>query len=188
MTVFTLLIVFILINLIFSFSHTDFRQVTNSAVKKISEKDLEYFSEDSEESDKNEEFDHCPPARNDMELQTNYIAIFKVIHHHFAPKEYQQSANLAGKLNLNLEKLMFVCNYEKIPLKGPRLQRLKDARNFALYATLIDDTQFKQMIWAATTRLAIFIGLQFPIMVTTSEEIFELFHAVIALYYNYDYY
>ena len=50
---------------------------------------------------------------------------------------------------------------------------------FRLYKYLTKSTNFQKLVLETTILVCVFIGLQFPVCVTSPNELFELFHSVI---------
>jgi len=105
--------------------------------------------------------------------------VVKDLTDHYSPSEFFLGTLFNNRISIEFSKLQFICHLPTIDLAGPKLKHLRDARKFKLYEQLQNSSNFQKAIWILCTRVSIFIGLQFPCMVTSIDEIVELFHAVI---------
>ena len=104
------------------------------------------------------------------------IAVLLDIRHIFERSFYSMN-NCSFK---NKEVLMFANNVEcKAKLSKATLREFAQYSNFDLYPYLMRSSIFQNLVFESTINVCVFIGMMFPLTVTTPEELFELFHAVI---------
>ena len=160
----------------------------NSAIKNLVKRDFEGDEEEEiDPKDPSPSFKACSEYKDDITFLNTMSDLMSDLLLHFAPKEYLLQDSICDKFKVEKSKLQFICHSESLvkDLKPYQLRKLRQMRNFKLSQNLIGNPEVKRAFLSVTVRLSVFVGLQFPSMVATSEEIFEVFHAVHLLYLNF---
>ena len=130
----------------------------------------------SPEVDLDEYFDVLNDLEDTPEFLTKLIVALLGVKSIFKPSEYCFDDS---KLNIKYD--LTFCREENCTATMTNLQHreFEKCSNFSLYNCCSRNANFKTLVLQTTLNICIFIGLQFPNCVSSVEELFELFHAVI---------
>lgn len=144
-------------------------------------------TEDEDEDDFNVEDFFVGISAEDDHFHRNFlqstITVLIVLKNTFARSSYSMSNS-----TLPLKDKLTFANDDDCKAKLSKLQQSEFVKcsNFVLYQYCTRSKTFKTLVLESTLAVCVFIGLMFPVCVSSPEELFELFHAVciIITYYN----
>lgn len=93
---------------------------------------------------------------------------------------YERSAYFLEHCTFEIKETFIFANETgcKVELSKLLQKEFVKSSNFDLYKYCMNSLTFKTLLLETTSLVCVFIGLMFPVCVSTAEDLFELFHAV----------